>query len=408
MSPKIIKSFFSGFLYSVSNIFNLFNYNDFDTKNHVQFIDLASNNLPKNNDDLESKNIINWYIKNRINANYSRIIKHNVKEIKDIRIKEIEIISKSNYYLFPSNKNSLRYLISIIVINTRAFIDLLRGRWWHPFLLKQSSISKRFKFCDPNQLAEEYLFPNSSWICRPLWTYEAMELGSKITLYFYSTNCEFFKDKYNDSIYPLGYCAMNWPNYLVWDEYQLEFIKKVNQENSKIMIVGPIWFDSTKSTQLLDKNRSIAIFDVSPYRDSIFSIVGAPDRYYRSENNINFINHIVEIARKHNFLVKFKQKRDLKKAFELKYINFIKEVKILPEVHFIDSNVSALDVIDSSDFTISMPFTSTSIIAKESGYKSCFYDPTGELFKNDPASHGVQLLSNKDELEKWILSNIEV
>ena len=52
-----------------------------------------------------------------------------------------------------------------------------------------------------------------------------------------------------------------------------------------------------------------------------------------------------------------------------------------------------------------MPFTSTSIIANEYGYKSAYYDPTGQLLKNDPAAHGVILLSNKIELENWILNN---
>ena len=183
------------------------------------------------------------------------------------------------------------------------------------------------------------------------------------------------------------------------------FLKNLNDYISNINIVGPIWFQSSKATKELVKNKSIAIFDVSPYRDSIYSIIGIPDTYYRSNNNIKFINDIIEIASKYNYIVKFKQKRDLKNSFELNYNNYIKKIKLNKNIQFIESNISAFDVIESSELVVSMPFTSTSIIAKEYGYKSAYYDPTGNLYKNDPAAHGVLLLSNKIELEQWILNN---
>jgi polysaccharide biosynthesis PFTS motif protein len=402
----IIKSYINGLKSVLSNLLDLIFFSrEINGDKYVQFMDLMPSNLPIDNCDIESKNIINWYIINRIHTNQAKIIKHNVDGVSAININGIKIISNTNFLPPLLFRSFVKYFFSIIYTSIYSFIDLLRGRWWHPFLLSQSLLSKRIKYASCEKLAEEYLFSNSNWLNRPLWTYEASALGSKVTLYFYSTNCEYFKDKSNKSIIVVGYNAMNWPNYLVWDAYQAFFIKNLNDHISNINIVGPIWFQSSKATKELVKNRSIAIFDVSPYRDSIYSTIGIPDTYYRSNNNIKFINDIIEIALKYKYYIRIKQKRELRNSHELKYINFLKNLKLNSNIEFIEPNISAIDVIDSSKLVVSMPFTSTSIIANEYGYKSAYYDPTGQLLKNDPAAHGVILLSNKIELENWILNN---
>jgi polysaccharide biosynthesis PFTS motif protein len=401
----IIKLFFSGLISIFINLFDLLFKYQSNTYKFIQFIDLMPSNLPIDDRDIESKNVINWYIKNRLKTNYSKIIKHNVKGVSQISINGVKIVSNTKIYPSLSVINFIFYSLSSFFNIMYSFVDLCRGRWWHPFLLKQSLLSNRMKYAKPEDIAEEYLFSNSNWIQRPLWTYEAASKGSKVTLYFYSTNCEYFKDEYNDKIVPIGYNSMNWPNYLVWDKFQADFIKNLNHKISNIYIVGPIWFQSTKNTIKLIKNKSIAVFDVSPYRDSIYSTLGVPDRYYRSINNFKFLNDLTEIATKYNYIVKFKQKRDLKNSFELNYNNYIKKIKSNKKIQFIEPNISAFEVIDSSELVVSMPFTTPSIIAKEYGRKAAYYDPTGELLKDDPAAHGVLLLSNKIELENWILNN---
>ena len=47
------------------------------------------------------------------------------------------------------------------------------------------------------------------------------------------------------------------------------------------------------------------------------------------------------------------------------------------------------------DLVISMPFTSTAIIAKELGKPSIFYDASASIEKNE--SHGIPVLKNKEE-----------
>ena len=58
------------------------------------------------------------------------------------------------------------------------------------------------------------------------------------------------------------------------------------------------------------------------------------------------------------------------------------------------------------DLVISMPFTSTAIIAKEMGKPSIYYDALGSIEIN--TSHGIPVIKSKTELRGWYYSlNIE-
>jgi polysaccharide biosynthesis PFTS motif protein len=68
--------------------------------------------------------------------------------------------------------------------------------------------------------------------------------------------------------------------------------------------------------------------------------------------------------------------------------------------------ISATRVIDSSIAVISMPFTSTSIIADELGKTSIYYDHSELLERGDLASHGIPNISECNELEAWLLLSL--
>ena len=396
-----IKVFISGLYSFFISIFLSFENINGNTS-YIQFVDLNLNNLPSNSYDTKSNNIINWYIDNVSN---SISIKHNVPNTLPINIDGIDISSNSRIFPALTFLNYLKYLLSVSLAIVRSLLDLLMGKWWHPFMFKQSLFTKRIKFTRKNDLAKEYLFSNSNMLNRPLWTYEAYKRGSDVTLYFYSTNCEYLKYDGGDKIIPIGYSAMNWPNYLVWDIFQFEYLNELNTFKSNINIVGPIWFESKNINVRLSKSKSIAIFDVSPIRDSLYSTLSATDKYYSSNNCIKFIEDIIEIANKYNYRINFKIKRQLTNKIELKYINFLNKLKRNKSVSFLDPDTSAIEIIEKSEMTISMPYTSTSIIAKEYGYKCCYYDSTGKLNRHDSASHGVNLIRTKEELEYWIVNN---
>ena len=67
-----------------------------------------------------------------------------------------------------------------------------------------------------------------------------------------------------------------------------------------------------------------------------------------------------------------------------------------------DSDLSAIQVIESSIAVISMPFTSTALVARELGKPSVYYDSSGLLQKNDRGAHGIPILIGQDELKDWL------
>ena len=104
--------------------------------------------------------------------------------------------------------------------------------------------------------------------------------------------------------------VISWTNYLVWDKYQYDFIKRhSNVKNQNIQIVGPIWFSSTKvKLPDLNKAKTFVIFDVQPMRDSRYVLLGQSNGFNTPEVTNPFLIDIVRIAEKHNLNLLFKRK----------------------------------------------------------------------------------------------------
>ena len=68
----------------------------------------------------------------------------------------------------------------------------------------------------------------------------------------------------------------------------------------------------------------------------------------------------------------------------------------------VDPDTSAYKLIEKCSAVISMPFTSTALIARELGKPSCFYDPTGLIQRDDRAAHGIPIMIGRVELHAWL------
>ena len=91
--------------------------------------------------------------------------------------------------------------------------------------------------------------------------------GSRVIFYFYSTNVESFKTK---SGYPIDsnlWHLTSWSNYLVWDKYNKDFVKREISTKVNTIETGPIWFTDTSLPLPNIPSRSIAVFDVMPIRN---------------------------------------------------------------------------------------------------------------------------------------------
>jgi polysaccharide biosynthesis PFTS motif protein len=255
-----------------------------------------------------------------------------------------------------------------------------------------------------NNLCDRYLFYND-WLYRPMWTYIAQKYGSEICFYFYSTNSEGFKtlNGYKDNDF--DWRTISWQKYFVWDEYQENFIKKYAKLNPIFQIVGPTYFQSKieiNNNNYFSKD-SITIFDITPFRPSYYMKLGLEHDYFNYQVAKEFLSDILVIAEHYNLKIYLKIKRKINlKYHDRSYYNFLDTLSCNKRVVFVDSDISPFHIIKKSSLCISYPFTSTALIAKYLNKPSCYYDPTSTIYKDDTGAHGVDIITNKEELLQWI------
>lgn len=404
----IFKYFIFGIFYIFKILFkSKFKYSEKNkpSKPYAYFANLSQENLPDHVEGRYSHDIISWYI-NWKDRNYDiQEIQHNVSKSPTIKKNNISIKFELNQ-LPPIEKynNIIKYLSWTITTIIITVIDLFRGNWWHALLLKEASLSAQARYAPKYRLGKEYYFNNSSHIYRPLWTYEVEKRGARIIFYFYSTNNETFKK--NDGYRPMNYGweAMNWPNFLVWNKYQENFIKRSGVKFNNIKIVGSIWYVGKANTSFNFPKKFIAVFDAAPFRSSFYCVLAMNEDIYVPSVVNPFLSHSRDIIKSNNFSMVFKRKRDIGRLAHPHYRNLIMDLKYDKDVSLINSDTSAYDIINNSYAVISFPFTSTALIAREMNKPSIYFDSTGTLQKNDRAAHGIEIISSKTALNKWILS----
>jgi len=373
---------------------------------YVYFDSLVPGNLPQPGRDGRSHDIITWYMQWRGRALDIDTLCHGVKGAEHREVNGTAVIPVLSpippLVCFSSLSRFMAWGIGAILT---AIWDFLRGRWWHALLLNQAALATQVRVQSSERLGKDYLFHNSGWIYRPLWTYEAENRGARITFYFYSTNCEAFKRTEGYPPLPYGWQAMNWPHYLVWDEYQADFVRRAVGQTANISVVGPIWFHTSAEEMPAFRGRGVAVFDITPTRSSLYRTLGIDFEFYVPKICIQFLHDIQRVTKDAGYMMLCKRKRKLKNESSFVhpvYLTFAERLADSENVIIIDPDVSAYRVIEESTFMISMPFTSTALIARELGKPSCYYDPTGLVQKDDRAAHGIEIISGPEELTRWL------
>ena len=383
------------------------------SKPFVYFYNINYKNLPKSRNLSKNYDVISWFIKRYYYKSSIRLIRHSAQNSKNTKINNIEILYQSIFFLQHLNITSFFKFVGFIFFALfRSALDLLLAKWWHALLMKEAGYSFFVRCASKDCLAKEYLFNNSNWIYRPLWTYDAEDRGSKIIFYFYSTNCENINTDKEYKVAPYGWATMTWTNFLVWDKWQKFFVIRALGLKNKINIteVGPIDFSDKKFKFPKTRKTIIAVFDIQPVRDSFYFQLGLNFEYYRPETAIKFIKDLEAFALKFDVLLAFKRKRFIGNLAHPKYRNFLKN-NINPQaVTFVDADISAKELIEKSSAVISLPYSSTALIARDMKKISVYYDPINVISKSNIASHGISVLSSKYELNMLFLkiSNLSI
>jgi polysaccharide biosynthesis PFTS motif protein len=373
------------------------------TKPYVYFYALAPNNMPHASSDGVSHDIVSWYINWQGRKPDIDAIHHSVRNTACKRVGDISLVEQAGPLPVLAGKSEfVSYLIWALNALAIAAFDALRARWWHALLLNQAALAAEARVVPSDILALDYLFHNSGWIYRPLWTYEVENRGSNVSFYFYSTNCEGFKRTEESAPLGYGWQAMNWPRYLVWDEGQANFVRRAVGVNAKVEVVGPIWFSDSVAEAPSWLPRTVAVFDVQPMRDSFYRTLGIAFEYYTPDVANKFLLDIRDALANIEGFMAHKRKREIGKLSHPWYRLALKRLELSMNYLPIDPDLSAISLIQKCDAVISMPFTSTALLGREANKPSIYYDPSGLLQKDDHAAHGIPILCNVRELAAWL------
>lgn len=392
------------FTIQLFNIFCNISLNDnFKKGRHVFFMNLSLRNFPLIMSSGPMENIFTWYIQWSGKITNFETLCHDVKGIEKEYLNNIPVIS--SFSELPSIKKftDLIFLFfwgsAIILFSV---MEMIRGNWCYALLFGESFKAKLFRIAEHKELAKDYLFHNSNWIYRPLWTYVAENRGSRILFYFYSTNIEGFKQPQGYPPAYIGWKISTWTNQLVWDTYQQDFINRSVEKKINSHIVGPIWFESGVEKIVSIPSNSIAVFDVQPVRDAFYNTLGIPFDYFIPEHCNKFLSDIHEILSLNGNTLILKRKRNIGKLIHYKYQNLIKQLEKESTFIMLDPEIRAQQIIENCIAVISMPFTATALIAKQMDKPSVYYDPSGLIYKDDNGAHGILIINDKKDLEKWL------
>ncbi len=376
-----------------------------DTKKNESFVyfdSLSESNIPVRSGIYEY-GILSWYLKN-FDSQGIDYLTHTVSTRSEVALNDkIKVKSVASPILPPLTYTSFAlFLVYCFFKLISSIFLLIVGKWWNVLLLRDSFISKIINLNEGRGIAVSYLFHNSNWIYRPLWTYTAEKYNSVIYFYFYSTNIERFKKIDKISKIANSWDLISWSNFLVWDQFQLEFVTKISNYPIKADIVGPISFVFSEIEELKIPDNSIAVFDVQPVRSTYYNSLGSDQDYYVPEVANAFLADVFETVKFLNFPIAFKRKRSIGKLAHYKYVNEINRISKEYDFLNIDPSIPAELIIAKAKAVISMPFTSTALVGKHLGKPSIFYDPSGLVVKDDPAAHGIRVINNKAELKDWL------
>jgi len=396
----IFYKWLQGFSRGLKLLFNDISKKSTSNKQSVYFHDISKKTIESVIN--REKSVISFLIDKLEYKNIVRIT-HNLEiQEKNLSSKWLEF-SKTNGSPILNQIETLKFFLLFIYYSLFCFLCVFI-RPVNAIFLEEYLKVFRLKVVGSNKLENAYFFNNSCFLYRPLWSYHAEDRGSDVIFYFYSTNMEGFQVE-NRNYFLERFYITSWSRYLVWDEYQKRLIESLNNNNPRIDIFGPISLYSSEELLKIPPN-SVAVFDVTPFRDSFYVKMGLPYSYYTPQNNYLFLNKINLALYKNekNMAHKYKRKSNL---INKKYFYFLRRIADRKNYFQLDTNLDARSIILKTKGCISMPFTSTALIAKKEGKPTVYFDPLGKIKSSDPAAHGIEIINTSKELESWISKNIK-
>lgn len=252
-------------------------------------------------------------------------------------------------------------------------------------------------------------FTESSGGIRPYWTYGLEQQGTEVGLVNFSNSgipsLSDGVEQYDSSI-----ILQNWTNVYCCTERQFELISKYSfpDVNYNLKCIGVPWFRDELTNQIPIENNYIAVFDFETHKNH-FGITTLNDLGYGRESMTEeFLIPILETAQKLGLTVVHKPKRKKNQTMNEQTSKLMEKLNQYSNYVRLDPRVSPVKVIMGAMCVVSMPPTTTALIARELEIPSVYFDSFGQMLSGDSALENIDLISSQIELNKWLGVNSKI
>ena len=287
----------------------------------------------------------------------------------------------------------------------RVTVRLVSGRWQSAILAPMLVRAALSTGPEGRGEAELHLLNSSGAGRRPLWSLLASSFDIRVVCYHYSTNIEALRphlDRAAEQIFTADSWRLSWwDQQTAWDQRHRDALHERAERTPNISVLGPTSFVATTKRLPQIPARAIAVFDVTPIG---WRALYEADNYYTIETVQGFILGLIEAAEAEGLTIAWKSKRAVKESHHPDYSPFREMLQRRGDAVVVEPGCSAEQLIAATAATVSIPFTSTALLAKADGKPSAFFDPTGSIASNHGARRGLPLLASKDEVRIWMAS----
>ncbi len=257
-----------------------------------------------------------------------------------------------------------------------------------------------------HRMARRYVFLNSQYCYRPLWTTVAEARGARVELLFYSANTESIRFHGWDPEPIPGYRGMRWPRCLVWDKAQADFVREVASASTECQVIGPVSLSDDATELPAFAMPALAVFDVPVQTDQAMASKGIAGTYYSPQTVAAFIEDVTVCAKELGVCAVLKGKRDLGANIHPEYRRALERAAQRGAIA-LNERVAAGRLLEHVQAAVSIPFTSPAINGILRGMPSVYYDPTGTVTRPQRADHGVEVLHGRQELRLWMSRHLQ-
>ncbi len=343
-------------------------------------------------------NLLNWAKHNLGDYKYCFLN----EQTKVSEEKNDHILLNDHFTLILSHLNKKKYFIRSLGLVVSILKNVILLRWWNLFFLKEAAIADLYN-CAEEGFSNKYIFVYSGNYFRPLWTYSAEKKGSKIEMIslgaFWEISLQDPKSHIPDFE---GFCIMTWPIIYSWNKSSTNFLIKKTTNNPKIILLNKhVYLRDLKAGYRIPE-KSITVFSHEEHR--LIGAVSTIGDYQTQNLNLlnSFYNDIYEVLKMHNITMVIKRKNVEKKAELKKNASLFNSFKYKKEVMMCNPAISVDRLCQESLGTIAIPFSSAAVVSDNYKKPTIFYDPSGWIGLDDPASSGIKIIYNKEELAKWV------